>query len=87
MGGGCHQQMDVVGHQHIGMNRHAARPRQSPKGVEIDLTVLVTEKAGGAVNAALDHVDRNLRKEEPRSSRHEINSCRLALVQVTMGGK
>ena len=86
-GGGCQQHMDVVGHQHIGMDRHAARPRRSPQRVEIDVTVLITEKAGGAVNTALDHVDRNLRKEDPGSSRHEINPCRLALVQVTIDKK
>ena len=51
LGGRGHQQMDVVGHQHIGMNRYAARPRQSPKRVEIDLAVFIAEKAPKMVMA------------------------------------
>jgi len=51
-----YQEMDMVSHQHIGMNRTIARERCEAKVVQICTAVCGTEEAGLAVDASNDHV-------------------------------
>ena len=48
--------MDMVGHQHIGVNRTAAIASRFFEAVEVALVVLLGKEAGLAIDAALDDV-------------------------------
>ena len=66
----CHQQVAMIGHQHIGMHGApmvAGRPAQP---VEINPVVIVVEEDGLPVVAPLHHVDRYAREEETPFARH-----------------
>ena len=50
--------MDMVGHQHIGVNRTAAIASRFFEPMEVALVILLGEEAGLAVDAALNDVQR-----------------------------
>jgi hypothetical protein len=54
-----HQQVDVIGHQYIGMHGTAFTQRDLLEILQVALAVHVSEKAGLAVIAALDHMLRD----------------------------
>jgi hypothetical protein len=64
MHGRREQHMDVVGHQHIGVNGAAAIASRFFQPMEVTLVVLLGEEARLAIDAALNDVQGVDRREE-----------------------
>jgi hypothetical protein len=62
--------MHVVGHQAIRVNRTTILPRKERQKTKINLPILVAEKALLAVVAPLPDMQRHLRDDNTRGSRH-----------------
>jgi hypothetical protein len=58
-----HQQMDVIGRQHVGMNGAAVAARRFHEPVTIARVVVGPEEDGPAIVAALDHMQRLIGQE------------------------
>lgn len=67
---GRDQQMHMIGHQDIGMDQAAPPVRGLGKPAEIGAIVVVGEKDGLAVIAALDDMGGDAGDEKPRLARH-----------------
>lgn len=69
---GGQQKMDMVGHEHVGMDGAAIFPGHITQCLEISYVVFVGVKTRGPIVSALDHVPRYPRNREPGPSRHLI---------------
>lgn len=65
------EQVDMVGHQHIGMYGAAAHKAVFPQPFEIKSIITVSMEAGLAVVPPLDDVQGNAWKDKSWSARHE----------------
>lgn len=62
--------MNVVGHQRVSMNGAAAIVSRFFQSMEVTVVVLFGEKAGLAIDAALNDVQRNFGELEAWAARH-----------------
>jgi hypothetical protein len=69
----------MIGHEHVGMDGAAVMPGRLPQQGAIAGIVLGPEEDRPAIIAALDHVQRLIRQEEPPKPRHR------ALLRCTAG--
>lgn len=67
---GSHQEMDVIGHQDVGMQHATVSQQPFPQALEVALSVLIIEKARKPVVAALHHMLRNTGEIRTRESSH-----------------
>ncbi len=63
--------MDVVGHQHVRVQRAAFALQRFAQPLKIDVIILLVEETGAAVVAALHDVQRYTIEADSRASRHE----------------
>ena len=68
---GCHQQVDVVGHQHVRMHGTAFAQRDFAQVLQVAHPVDVSKEARLAIIAALDDMLRDLGEVESWLARHE----------------
>ena len=64
------QEVDVVGHQDVGVDRAADIGGDLREIVEIGAPIGIIEEAGLAIDAALHEMDRRAGKHETRPARH-----------------
>jgi hypothetical protein len=64
------QEVDVVGHQDVGVDRAADIGGDLREIVEIGAPIGIVEEAGLAIDAALQEMDRHAGKHETRPARH-----------------
>jgi len=64
------QEVDVVGHQDVGVDRAADIGGDLREIVEIGAPIGIIEEAGLEIDAALQEMDRHAGKHETRSARH-----------------
>jgi len=64
------QQMDMVGHQHIGVDTALRLRRVLAQPAEITTGIVIGLEAGLAIVAALDEVQRDFSERESRAARH-----------------
>jgi hypothetical protein len=62
--------MDMVGHQHIGMNAAARLARVLGQPVQVDAVIVLGKETGLAVVAALYQVQRDARQGKAGATRH-----------------
>ncbi len=65
-----HQQVRVVGHQHIGVHRHAVGAGLHEQVAQVPPVIGLRQEARGPVVAALNHVKRDACKAQARSTGH-----------------
>ncbi len=70
------EQGDVMGHQHIGMQRALGVAQRFSPPMQVAAVVFLAEKTRFAVVAALHDVERNSIKLDTRASGHEIMLAR-----------
>jgi hypothetical protein len=70
------EQVDVIGHQHIGVQRALGLAQRFSQPMQVAAVVFLAEKARLAVVAALHDVERNSIKLDTRTSGHEIMLAR-----------
>jgi hypothetical protein len=76
---GSQKQMDVVGHQAIGVQRAARMLQQSVQMEQIEAAILDRKEASRAVVTSLNDMQGNAGKHEARAARHAgINERALA---------
>jgi hypothetical protein len=66
----CEQQMNVVGHEHVGMNHAAVLRRLLPQGVQVLAVIVIGVETGRPVVAALDDVPRDTGEGEASATGH-----------------
>jgi hypothetical protein len=64
------KQMDVVGHQHVGVDRDAVLAGCREQVVDEAAAIVVVDEHRGAIVAALDDVKDGTRKPKSRLARH-----------------
>ncbi|MGH9194200.1 MAG: hypothetical protein ACRD1T_00490, partial [Acidimicrobiia bacterium] len=65
-----HQQMHVIGHQHVGVQRHAESTLTLAKAVQKVTVLVFAEKARIPVVSALYHMHRDIGQIHPCLVRH-----------------
>lgn len=71
--GWCHQEVNVIVHEHVGMKKATRVQQRVAEQMQITLPVGVIEKAGEAIVASLHDVLRNAGQIESRKSGHEAS--------------
>ena len=66
------QQMDVIGHQHIGVDAYLPRLRRLAQPLELECVVLGIEEDRLAIIPALDHMQRLVGQEIAAEAGHRI---------------
>lgn len=66
------QEMDVIRHQHIGVDGAAGALCAKLQLIEIEAIIVICEKTGLAVVAALDDVKRNPGERDASAARHGL---------------
>jgi len=64
------EQVDVIGHQHVRVNRHLVRPRRVAQAIKIEAMVVRAREYGRAIVAALNDVEHRTGVEETRLTWH-----------------
>lgn len=75
---GRRQQVDVIVHQHIGVQPHSRRRQRFPQQLQIVQPVAVIEEARQAVVSTLHDVLRNARQIESRCAAHTDSIARTS---------
>ncbi len=60
-----HQQMHVIGHEHVGVQPHADTVAEGLQMIEIEEVIVIGKETRGAIIAALDDMYGDTRKVEP----------------------
>ena len=68
--------MDVISHQHIGVQAAARLRQRLPQPVQIAQVVILREEAGLAVMTALDDVQRNTVELHAWAARHAADASK-----------
>lgn len=71
------EQMDVIGHQYKRVQLATGSARVFLEANQVELMIVVLEKAGLAVVATLDNVHRHVRQAQAGASRHRVASMGL----------
>jgi len=76
----CEQKMDVVRHEHVGVNGATVPGGLFMQSFQISPVILFGVETGAAVVTALDDVPGNTGNSESRSAGHNRPPCRIVLL-------
>lgn len=65
-----HQQMHMVGHEHVGVQPNAKAPQPLSQQLQVEQVVIITEETDRPIIAALNDMGRYTRKVHPKFACH-----------------
>jgi hypothetical protein len=78
------QQMHVVAHQHICVNRKTALTREKSQQAQIMMPIFIVDEYGAPVNASVRNVQRNSGEVQSWSARHSASSVSIRSMDASI---